>query len=246
MNQYLLIDNSNTWTKYCFASPAKLSGIHRIETAKLAHSFLKNLKRKNPKASVIVSSVVPDKAKLIEQIWKPYQYRFVSHRIPLGIKIQYPNPSTIGGDRLANAVSVIHDYKLPAVVIDFGTAVTFDIISKDKAYLGGIIAPGLNAMTNYLHEKTALLPKLTLKAPKQIVGKSTVEAMRVGTFVGYRGLIKEILKEIKKELRSNTFSVIATGGQAEALAQQITQIQKVDPALTLNGLRYIANLNLTS
>ena len=141
----------------------------------------------------------------------------MSHKIALGVGIDYPRPETIGADRLANATAATALYGSPAVVVDFGTAVTFDVISADRKYIGGVIAPGLNAMTDYLHKRTALLPRVTLREPRCAVGRSTAEAMRSGAVYGYRGLVAEILRQVVKEIASTrkVHYLIATGGDAE-------------------------------
>jgi type III pantothenate kinase len=135
-------------------------------------------------------------------------------------------------------------YGSPAIVVDFGTAVTFDIVSADRKYIGGVIAPGLEAMTNFLYQRTALLPKLSLKEPQSAVGKSTMEAMRSGAVIGYRGLVREIIVRIKEErFAREKVHVIATGGYAELIARRLDAIDSVHPNLTLEGLRIVANLN---
>jgi type III pantothenate kinase len=161
--------------------------------------------------------------------------------MPLGI--DYPLPKQIGADRLANAVGVVKYYSVPAIVIDFGTAVTFDVISAAPAYCGGVIAPGLGAMNDYLHRKTALLPIIELAEPAQAIGKSTHEAMLAGAIYGYRGLVKEILAKLLEEIGSPT-TIIATGGDAALIAEGVTGIDHVDPSLTLEGLRALAMENL--
>jgi type III pantothenate kinase len=164
----------------------------------------------------------------------------LSPKLDLGIGIRYPQPAQIGHDRLANAVALASLYGVPGVVVDFGTAVTFDIVSSHREYLGGVIAPGLAAMTTYLHEHTAQLPAIRkLDEPRSIIGKSTVEAMRGGAVHGYRGLIREILAEIKHELRAPRLHVVATGGYAELIARRLPEIQEVNQLLTLEGLRLI-------
>jgi len=131
------------------------------------------------------------------------------------------------------------------VVVDFGTAVTFDIISRAGAYVGGVIAPGLEVMTDYMFQRTALLPKIDLLEPTEIIGKSTKSAMMAGAVHGYRGMIKEILSEIYEEFGDTGArpKAIATGGYAELISGKIDQIDAVDPDLTLQGLRIIATLN---
>ncbi len=156
-----------------------------------------------------------------------------------GVGIDYPKPSTIGPDRLANAVAARHRFGAPVVVVDFGTAVTFDVVDRSGNYSGGIIAPGLAAMTEYLHEKTALLPRITIREVKGSVGKSTQEAMLIGAVHGYRGLVRELIMELKKELRCPGLPVAATGGYAKLISSRLPEIAQVDPLLTLEGLRLV-------
>jgi type III pantothenate kinase len=160
-----------------------------------------------------------------------------------GVGISYPKPHTIGPDRLANAVAVRHHFGAPAVVVDFGTAVTFDVVDRRGNYIGGIIAPGLAAMTDYLHEKTALLPKIRIRETNSVVGKSTEQAMLIGAVHGYRGLVRELIGELKKELNAKQLPVVATGGYAELIAARIPEITAVKPLLTLEGLRLIWQAN---
>ncbi len=153
--------------------------------------------------------------------------------------VDYPRPETIGPDRLANAVAVARHFGSPSVVVDFGTAVTFDVINSAGNYAGGIIAPGLAAMTEYLHEKTALLPKIKIREVKAVVGKNTEEAMLIGAVHGYRGLIRGLIDELKGELRARKLPVVATGGYARLIAAKMPEISAVDPLLTLEGLRLV-------
>jgi type III pantothenate kinase len=154
-----------------------------------------------------------------------------------GIGIDYPKPKTIGPDRLANAIAARSHFGAPVVVVDFGTAVTFDVINRSGDYAGGIIAPGLAAMTDYLHEKTALLPKIKIREVKTTIGKSTGEAMLIGAVHGYRGLVRELVAELKRELRVKKLPVVATGGYAKLMASKLPEISAVESNLTLEGLR---------
>jgi type III pantothenate kinase len=160
-----------------------------------------------------------------------------------GVGIDYPQPQTIGPDRLANAVAVRHRFGAPAVVVDFGTAVTFDVVDRAGNYVGGIIAPGLTAMTDYLHEKTALLPRIRIREVKSPIGRSTEQAMLVGAVHGYRGLIRELITELKCELKVHRLPVVATGGYAQLIASKLPEITAVDPLLTLEGLRLVWQAN---
>ena len=243
MNQpILLIDISNSWTKVGLATPKRIRKIASVETSTLHSTHLKKWWRDLNPAHVMVASVVPKKTQLLLRSLPKKNVTLLNNDLPLPLKIDYPNPSSIGADRLANALAAISHYPLPAVVIDFGTAVTFDIISHDKKYLGGVIAPGLNAMTDYLHEKTALLPKINLRQPRCAIGKSTEEAMMVGAVIGYRGLIRGILHEIQKELKTKKITIIATGGQAQLISNTMHEVSEVNPLLTLEGL-YAAYLH---
>jgi type III pantothenate kinase len=160
------------------------------------------------------------------------------------VTIDYPKPQSIGADRLANAAAVAELYSCPAIVVDFGTAVTFDVVSERRAYLGGVIAPGLEAMTSFLYQRTALLPKLSLKEPQHAVGRSTIEAMRAGAVFGYRGLVREILAQIKAEqFPGKKVVAVATGGYARLIAGELPEIDVIRPHLTLEGLRIVGNLN---
>ena len=157
----------------------------------------------------------------------------------IGIDIDYPKPDTIGPDRLANAMAVVAQYGAPAVVVDFGTAVTFDVVDASRNYIGGIIAPGLSAMTGYLHEKTALLPAIEVREIDAVVGKSTEEAMLIGAVHGYRSLIQGLLAKLKNTLNAEHLKVVATGGHAELVASRISGISAIEPLLTLNGLHLL-------
>ena len=127
----------------------------------------------------------------------------------------------------------------PVIVVDFGTAVTFDVVDRKGNYGGGIIAPGLAAMTDYLHEKTALLPKIKIREIKSVIGKSTEQAMLIGAVHGYRGLIRGLIAELKRELKVKKLAVIATGGYASLIASKLPEISEVEPTLTLEGLRLV-------
>ena len=156
-----------------------------------------------------------------------------------GVGINYPQPKKIGPDRLANAVALRHHFGAPSVAVAFGTALAFDVVDKHGDYIGGIIAPGLAAMTDYLHDKTALLPRITIRETSSVIGKSTREAMLIGAVHGYRGLVRELILELKRELKCPRLPVVATGGYAELLAAKLPEITAVEPNLTLEGLRLV-------
>ena len=243
-SDYLLIDVSNSFTKLAFASEKKLGLTEQIETARLnERSLRKILERRRPER-VVVCSVVPKKDALIRRSARGIPVFFVSAKCKLGVGVDYPAPESIGADRLANAAAVASLYGAPAVVVDFGTAVTFDVVSAERCYIGGVIAPGLEAMTSYLYKRTALLPKLNLSEPRRAVGRSTRAAMMSGAIFGYRGLVKEILARISAEtFGAERAQIVATGGYAQLISARLPEIDEVRPHLTLEGLRIIGNLN---
>ena len=191
-------------------------------------------------------SVVPRTTPLVRKaanaLWK-LDVLELSPKILRGVGIDYPKPNSIGADRLANAVAAKFHFGAPVVVVDFGTAVTFDVVNPKGNYAGGIIAPGLAAMTEYLHEKTALLPKIKIRETKSIIGKSTEHAMLVGAVHGYRGLIRGLIVELKRELKIKNLPVVATGGYAKLIASKLPEISAVKPDLTLEGLRLVWKSN---
>jgi type III pantothenate kinase len=187
-------------------------------------------------------SVVPQATPYIRQSVKgPWGLHCLelTPRTLRGVGIDYPRPNTIGPDRLANAVAARQRFGAPVVVVDFGTAVTFDVVDHSGNYVGGVIAPGLAAMTDYLHEETALLPRIKIREVKSPIGKSTEQAMLVGAVHGYRGLVRELIMELKRELKVRRLPVVATGGYAKLIASKLPEITAVEPLLTLEGLRLV-------
>jgi type III pantothenate kinase len=242
---YLLIDISNSFTKLALASPKRIARPSRIATNKLTAAYLRGFIKRRKIDMFVVCSVVPKKNREVKSAARKTQILWLGPQVKLGVGIDYPSPKTIGADRLANAAAVAALYGAPAIVVDFGTAVTFDIVSKEKKYIGGVIAPGLEAMTNFLYQRTALLPKLALREPRSAIGRSTIEAMMAGAVFGYRGLVKEVIARIKAEAfpRSSRVRIVGTGGYAELIAAELPEIEAVHPHLTLEGLRIAANIN---
>jgi type III pantothenate kinase len=244
-SDYLLIDISNSYAKLAFASKRRVSTATRIATNHLSSGVIAGFLRQRNVRKVVVSSVVPVKDSVISSAArKKAKVIWLDWKLKLGVEIDYPKPGSIGADRLANAAAVAELYGFPAIVVDFGTAVTFDIVSDHRTYVGGVIAPGLEAMTNFLYQRTALLPKLSLKEPPRAVGKSTIEAMLSGAVFGYRGLIREILARVRAEqFPRKEVHVVATGGYARLIAGGLPEIGVIRPHLSLEGLRIVANLN---
>jgi len=162
--------------------------------------------------------------------------------VKTGMDIRYDNPREVGADRIVNAVAAYELYGGPAIVVDFGTATTFDVISAQGEYLGGAIAPGIGISTEALFERAARLPRIELVKPRSAIGKNTVASMQAGIVFGFAGQVDELVRRIKKELGEEA-RVIATGGMAELLAGEARTIEKVDPLLTLEGLRLIYERN---
>ena len=240
----LLFDIGNTHTHAAFAERGRVLRPVNLPTSAWAKGRMlallsRQLRGKTPAAAALCS-VVPaatrHATRAIRHAWgiKPFQFDGGTAQ---GIGIDYPKPATIGPDRLANALAARRAFGAPVVVVDFGTAVTFDVVNRRGAYVGGIIAPGLAAMTSYLHEKTALLPEIKIREVTGVIGKSTEQAMLIGAVHGYRGLIRELIQKLKRELRCPNLPVVATGGYAKLMAHKLPEITAVDPLLTLKGLK---------
>lgn len=249
---YLLVNNNNSRTKFALATRDGLLAVRaNLPTPGLTPQLLRETVAGWPFHTVVLASVVPASAAIIRSAFGGQPLIEVTHQLDLGIVLDFPDPSTIGADRLANAVAVTGLFRhAPAIVVDFGTAVTFDIISAERAYIGGIIAPGLDVMTDYMHQRTALLPKIDLEEPAELIGKSTRSAMLSGAVHGYRGLIKEILARLTENLAPLSSDppaskplIISTGGYATLISAKVGSIDSVHPDLTLEGMRLIANRN---
>ena len=159
-----------------------------------------------------------------------------------GFDIRIDNPAEVGADRLLNTLAAHQGYGGPLIVIDFGTATTFDVVAPDGAYLGGVIAPGINLSIEALHKAAARLPRIGIGRPQAVIGRSTIPAMQSGIYWGYVGLVEGLVVRIRAE-HDQPLKVIATGGLAPMLAEGTTVIERIDPDLTLNGLRLLADRN---
>jgi type III pantothenate kinase len=241
---FLLIDVSNSFTKLAFASRSRIERASKIATPSLNARRIASILRRRDARTVVVSSVVPKKDREIKRAARGHKIIWLTAKTRLNVRIDYPNPRSIGADRLANAVAVAQLYGSPAIVIDFGTAVTFDIVAPGNAYIGGVIAPGLEAMTNFLYHRTALLPRISLREPRSAVGKSTNQAMLAGAIFGYRGLVREILQRIIAEKSwSGHVRIVATGGYAKLIARKLPEVDIVHENLTLEGLRLVGRMD---
>jgi len=193
----------------------------------------------------VLCSVVPGLNPLWERVLRKQCGQtpvIVDHSTTLNITVDYPEPETIGADRLADAAGAWDRYHGAVIIADFGTALTFDVITEDGRYVGGVIAPGLPLMTEYLAERTALLPQIKLAGTCRPIGRSTAEAMRIGARIGYRGMVREILEHVRTGLRGKV-SVCATGGYAALALKGLGSPVDILPDLTLDGLMLIRSLN---
>jgi len=159
-----------------------------------------------------------------------------------GFDIRTDNPAEVGADRLLNTLAAHQGYGGPLIVIDFGTATTFDVVAPDGAYLGGVIAPGINLSIQALHTAAARLPRIGISRPQAVIGRSTVPAMQSGIYWGYVGLVEGLVTRIRAEY-DEPLKVVATGGLAPMLAEGTIIIERIDPDLTLDGLRLLAERN---
>jgi type III pantothenate kinase len=242
----LLFDIGNTNTHVGLANDRRVvkqadvptAGWFNGTAAKLVRKFVGHATLDGVVLCSVMPRATPLVGKTVRQFWHLSALELTPKNLR-GVGIDYPKPDTIGPDRLANAIAARHHFGAPVVVVDFGTAVTFDVVNRVGNYAGGIIAPGLAAMTDYLHEKTALLPRIKIREIKTSIGKSTEEAMLVGAVHGYRGLVRELIGELKRELKVKRLPVVATGGYAKLMASKLPEISAVEPNLTLEGLRLV-------
>ena len=194
----------------------------------------------------VLASVVPDATPrwvwLLRRLFG-LETLVLTHETPLPIGIRYPRPETIGADRLADAVGAAARFGAPAIIADFGTALTFDVLSRDRHYMGGVIAPGLPLMTSYLHEKTARLPEVDLQgAPLEAIGTSTENAMRIGALIGHRGMVREVTDYLLRTTGPDD-KLCATGGYARWALGDSDLPYRIEPDLTLFGLGVVHDFN---
>jgi type III pantothenate kinase len=195
--------------------------------------------------AVVLASVVPPLTGTFSQACRKYLDRsplVVDAGVKTGVRIRYEDPKSVGADRVADAAAVQHFYGGPACIVDFGTATTFDAISREGDYLGGAIAPGIGVASEALFQRTAKLPRVDLSRPPAAIGRNTVNAIQSGLIFGYVGLVEGMVARFRSEL-GDDMHVIGTGGLAELITAETDVIQHLAPWLTLDGLRLIWDLN---
>lgn len=191
--------------------------------------------------AIAVASVVPPLNFTLKQMAERYfdlTPLFIDHTVDTGVNILYEPPSDVGADRIVDAVAAIRKYGAPCIIVDFGTATTFDAINSKGEYLGGVITPGISISSDALFQRTAKLPRVEIKRPENVIGSTTVASMQSGLYHGYAGLVDGILSRMIAEL-GGTPKVIATGGLAPLIAKGSKFIEQVDEALTLEGMRLV-------
>ena len=251
----LAIDVGNTNTVFALYRERALVGQWRLSpnpertaeeyaAALIQLMALKNVSHQGVTA-VLISSVVPQA--VIPLRWMvrdffPCRAFVVGEDIDIPIAIKLNNPREVGADRVVNAVAAVKRYRPPLIIVDFGTATTFDVVDEEGAYCGGAIAPGINLSIEALHQAAAKLPRIALEAPENVIGRSTVGAMQSGIFWGYVGLIEGLVTRIRQEY-GKPMTVLATGGLAPLFVKRCPALQHLDRDLTMAGLLEIYERN---
>ena len=209
-----------------------LFNLHGLATSQVKH--------------IIISSVVPPVESTLAQVCESYfklKPLFVEPGIKTGMPVLVDNPAELGADRLVNAIAAYEKYGGPAIIVDFGTATTFDVVSAKGEYLGGIISPGLGISADALFSRAARLGRVDIKRPPKVIGTTTVTHIQSGLYYGYIGLVDGILARMIEEMAGDTPKIIATGGLASLIAEDSRYIETIDDMLTLDGLRLVFERN---
>ncbi len=194
---------------------------------------------------IVISNVVPPLEFSLERMCDRYfklRPLLIDHRVKMPIRIGLKNPEEVGADRIVNATAGVLKYGVPVLIIDFGTATTFDFISRTKVYLGGCICPGIAISNEALFQRASKLPRVEIKKTSRIIGRNTTESIQAGIFYGYVGMVDEVVRRMQKESKTKG-PVIATGGFLSLITQASRTITRTDPNLTLDGLKFLYQLN---
>ena len=247
----LVIDAGNTNTSLGVFDGRRLAAHWRLTTARARTADEYGVQARNLFAlagldfksitAIAIASVVPPLNPTLKRMAESYFHLtplFVDHTTDTGLRILYEPPSDVGADRIVDAVAAVHKYGAPCIVVDFGTATTFNAINDRGEYVGGVITPGITISSDALFERTAKLPRVEMNQPRNVIGRSTVESMQSGLYHGYASLVDGILHKMLGEL-GGTARVVATGGLASLIATGSELIEAVDETLTLEGLRLV-------
>ena len=254
----ICMDVGNTNIKYAVFNNDKLALSFRVATEHKKTSdeyggqLISILGNNNIKAGDIeggiISSVVPQLDYTLERMCHTYlkiKPLMLAPGLKTGLNLKVDNAKEVGADRVVNNVAGLRKFGAPLIIVDFGTATTFNVINEKSEFIGGVIAPGIKGSLDSLVNGTAKLPRVEIERPASVIGKNTVTNMQSGIVFGFSGLVEYIVKKIKRELKCDKVTTVATGGFSEIIAKEISCIDYVDKLLTLEGLKYLYDLNKT-
>lgn len=252
----ICLDVGNTNIKYALFDGENLKLSFRVATEHKKTSdeyggqLISILKNNGVEADMIeggiISSVVPQLDYTLDRMCRTYlniKPLTLAPGLKTGLNLRVDNAKEVGADRVVNNVAALRKYGSPLIIVDFGTATTFNVLDKKGEFIGGVIAPGIKGSLDSLVNGTAKLPRVEIERPDKVIGTNTVTNMQSGIVYGFAGLVEYIVKKIKKELKEESVLTIATGGFSEVIAKEISCIDKVDKLLTLEGLKYLYYLN---
>ena len=252
------MDVGNTNIKYALFDGDRLALSFRVATEHKKTSdeyggqLLSILGNNGIKASEItggiISSVVPQLDYTLERMCHTYikiKPLLLAPGLKTGLNLRVDNAKEVGADRVVNNVAAVRKYGAPLIVVDFGTATTFNVIDAKGEFIGGVIAPGIKGSLDSLVNGTAKLPRVEIERPANVIGKNTVTNMQSGIVYGFAGLVEYLVRKIKREIKCDEVKTVATGGFSEIIAREISCIDVVDKLLTLEGLKYLYDLNNT-